>query len=227
MIKKTQPGPMPMTRRASGRFRWLFLGVLLGLVVAVIIVATVLWTSRDSQQAEPTAEPSTSPAPTWDMTAQPVPNEYGSYGTFGEDTVAENWVTEFYSWSRDEPQPAGMLSRVRDWTADGLFEAMVSEHVSPPAWIEDHGEIVARTVKIVDSECTVAVSTSDESCTVRYQLTDTHASGISWTSETRSVTVTFDDQPVSVPSQSGGKSINEIRVSGVEDGAASDNEEGT
>src|SRR5699024_7540678 len=92
-----------------------------------------------SGQDEPAeaAEPTTV-KPTWEMTAQPVPNEHGSYGHNQPGDVARNFVIESLSWSPDEPLPDGWLSRTRPTVSDEMFKSLMDDGMDVVRW--DVGE---------------------------------------------------------------------------------------
>lgn len=194
------------TQQYRSRAPWVLL--IAGLAV-VALMLVLIWVTTDNDD-EDTASPSATP--TWDMTAQPVPNQYGSVGAFDEQEVAGAWVQAFYSWKEGEPEPAGMLSRVRDWTTDDLFGLLVDKEIPPPDWAEAHGAVPSRTVEIIRSEATVGNHVEDESVDVTFRTADIAEGGNPSYGQQQTVRVVFAEQPVTVADGGTDKQVMETRV---------------
>lgn len=155
--------------------------------------------------AEPTAA-----KPTWDMTAQPVPNEHGSYGQNRPEDVARNYVIESNSWSPDEQLPDGWLSRIRPTVTDENFAWFVENGM---AVLQDGvgDDVVGRKVNVTD----VLNEIGDPAkLTVRYEITDILADGTERKQdEIQSEAVQLELIDVQLEQGSGTKTIQEYRVS--------------
>lgn len=160
--------------------------------------------SEPGEQTEPT------PAkPTWDMTAQPVPNEHGSYGQNQPGDVARNFVIEALSWSPDEQLPEGWLSRLRPTVSDEMFKSTMDGGMSVVQWDVDEG-VVGRTVNVTDVLNEVGDPTR---MTVKYTTTDLMEDGTEQVNEeVQSISIRLVLVDVQLEEGSGTKTIQEYRV---------------
>ncbi|MDN5653852.1 MAG: hypothetical protein L0G46_02005 [Kocuria sp.] len=172
--------------------------------------------SEQEAQAETTPGPAAA-KPTWDTTAQPVPNEYGSYGQNQPADVARSFVIEALSWSPDEPMPDSWLARIRPTTTDEMFASMMDEGVEVVQWDVDEG-VVGRTINVTDVLNEIGDVTK---LTVKYQVTDIMADGTERTSgETEWIAIGLEVVDVQLEEGSGTKTIQEYRVADAGPGRA-------
>ena len=171
--------------------------------------------SEDGEQTE-AAEP-TPAKPTWDMTAQPVPNEHGSYGQNQPGDVARNFVIEVHSWSPDEQLPEGWLSRVRPTVSDEMFKSLMDDGMSVVQWDVDEG-VVGRTVNVTDVLNEIGDPTR---LTVKYTTTDLMEDGTEQVNEeVQSISIRLVLVDVQLEEGSGTKTIQEHRVEDAYPGGA-------
>lgn len=197
--------------------------VLAGFVVVALVtgigVGVGLYLGGGSEQ-EAQAETTTGPAaakPTWDMTAQPVPNEYGSYGQNQPADVARSFVIEAFSWSPDEPLPEGWLSRFRPTVTDEMFASMMDGGIEAVQWDVDEG-VVGRKINVTDVLNELGDVTK---LTVKYEVTDIMADGTERASgDTEWAAIGLEVVDVQLEEGSGTKTIQEYRVADAVPGGA-------
>lgn len=171
--------------------------------------------SEDGEQTEAT-EP-TPAKPTWDMTAQPVPNEHGSYGQNQPGDVARNFVIEALSWSADEQLPEGWLSRTRPTVSDTMFKSLLDDGMSVVQWDVDEG-VVGRTINVTDVLNEIGDPTR---LTVKYTATDLMEDGTEQGGEeVQSISIRLVLVDVQLEEGSGTKTIQEYRVEDAYPGGA-------
>lgn len=178
--------------------------VILALVAVLgVFVGTLL--GGDKEAATPSASPTAKP--TWDVTAQPVPNEYGSYGQFEPGEVARRYVIEVNTWSPDEPLPEGWLSRARPWVTDSMFKSMLEDGMVAPGVDEN---VVGRKINVTDvSNASGGLETLD----VAFEATDILKDGTERKVEgTQYEAVELAKQDVQVKEGNGTRTIQEWRV---------------
>lgn len=186
--------------------RWaLFAGIAALVVLVLVAVLLVPRILEHDEAASPAA--ASSPAPTWDMTAQPVPNEHGSLGQFGPSDVAERFVVANYAWSPDVPEPAGRLAGIRDWTTDALFASAVDAAGYPDQWEELHEQYPTRKITVLD-----VVTSRGTDVTVTYRVVDVASDGSEREGMTHSIALRVAGQPVYVDEGDARREITETRV---------------
>lgn len=187
-------------------------------LVAGVGVGVGMFLGGGSLQGEQTETPTpTAARPTWDMTAQPVPNEHGSYGQNQPGDVARNFVIEALSWSPDEPLPDGWLSRSRPTVSDEMFQSLMDDGMSVVQWDVDEG-VVGRTINVTDVLNEVGDPTK---LTVKYLVTDLMEDGTERASdEVQSISIRLVLVDVQLEEGSGTKTIQEYRVEDAYPGGA-------
>lgn len=187
-------------------------------LVAGVGVGVGMFLGGGSVQGEQTETPTpTAARPTWDMTAQPVPNEHGSYGQNQPGDVARNFVIEALSWSPDEPLPDGWLSRSRPTVSDEMFQSLMDDGMSVVQWDVDEG-VVGRTINVTDVLNEVGDPTK---LTVKYLVTDLMEDGTERASdEVQSISIRLVLVDVQLEEGSGTKTIQEYRVQDAYPGGA-------
>lgn len=195
------------------------------LVLVVGISAGVGWfMGRGASQSPPPTAGETSEQgepgevkPTWSLTAEPVPNEYGSYGQNSTNEVARNFVIEGFGWLPDEPQPDGWLSRVRPTVTDTMFQSLLDDGIEVVQWDVDEG-VVGRKINVTD----VLNEIGDlQYLTVQYEVTDILEDGSEKKhDEIYEVAVELQQQDVQLDQGSGTKTIQEWRVENATTGGA-------
>lgn len=180
--------------------------VILALVAVLgVFVGTLL--GGDKEAASPSASPTAKP--TWAMTAEPVPNEYGSYGQNKPEDVARHYAIEALSWSPDEPLPEGWLSRVRPTVTDTMFKSMLDEGME----VARNGageDVVGRKINVTDVE---NISGGLETLTVVYEATDTLKDGTERKVDgPKYIAIELAKQDVQVKDGNGTRTIQEWRV---------------
>lgn len=181
-------------------------------VVALVTgvgVGVGMFLGGSSDPGEQTEATEPTPAkPTWDMTAQPVPNEHGSYGQNQPGDVARNFVIEALSWSPAERLPEGWLSRLRPTVSDEMFKNTMDGGMSVVQW--DAEGVVGRTVNVTDVLNEVGDPTK---LTVKYTTTDLMEDGTEQVNEeVQSISIRLVLVDVQIEEGSGTKTIQEYRV---------------
>lgn len=181
-------------------------------VVALVTgvgVGVGMFLGGSSDPGEQTEATEPTPAkPTWDMTAQPVPNEHGSYGQNQPGDVARNFVIEALSWSPAEQLPEGWLSRLRPTVSDEMFKNTMDGGMSVVQW--DAEGVVGRTVNVTDVLNEVGDPTK---LTVKYTTTDLMEDGTEQVNEeVQSISIRLVLVDVQIEEGSGTKTIQEYRV---------------
>lgn len=201
------------------RRRIALLAVVAAVIVAlVIVVAFMAGRGSSVPQGEATVTPSASPSPSYDMTAQAVPNKAGSYGQFTADQVAELFTVALYSWKPGDPEGSSMLTALRPWTTDELFARLVDMDARPKGWTpQEQAAGSSQTVGILDTEVeTHGAELTDARVRITFTVVRTDKAG----KETRtrqSMTLVPAYQGVDVPVDGGGtKRINEVRIGAIE-----------
>lgn len=161
-------------------------------------------------QGEQTEATEPTPAqPTWDMTAQPVPNEHGSYGQNQPGDVARSFVIEALSWSPDEQLPEGWLSRLRPTVSDEMFKSTMDDGMSVVQADVDEG-VVGRTINVTDVLNEIGDPTR---LTVKYTVTDLMEDGTEQVDdEVQWISIRLVLVDVQLEEGSGTKTIQEYRV---------------
>lgn len=182
-------------------------------LVAVVGVGVGMYVGDRSAEADPTETTAPTEAkPTWDLTAQPVPNEHGSYGQNKPEDVARSFVIEALSWSPDEPLPDGWLSRLRPTVTDEMFEETLTEGISIVQWDLAEG-VAGRRINVTDVLNEIGDPTK---LTVKYEVTDIMSDGSEQPHDgVEQIAVELELQDVQLPSGSGTKTIEEYRVQDV------------
>jgi hypothetical protein len=179
-------------------------------LVAGVGVGVGMFLGGGAERGEQTEATEPTPAkPTWDMTAQPVPNEHGSYGQNEPGEVARNFVIEALSWSPDEQLPEGWLSRLRPTVSDEMFKSTMDDGISAVQWDVDEG-VVGRTVNVTDVLNEIGDPTR---LTVKYTATDLMENGTEQVNEeVQSISIRLVLVDVQLEEGSGTKTIQEYRV---------------
>lgn len=220
-----RPGDAP--RKAGPPWRWLIVMAAVAMVAALVGVgiarcSTPVAPEGDDATGAAGETTSTTPAtlaPTWDMTAQPVPNEYGSLDQSTVEDSATAFVERYYAWDTDVQMPEWHLAAVRDYTTDPFFKEMVDEKQAAPEWAELHKDVTVRSVEVVEMrEATFIPSQDDAFMNVRYVLIDTHSDGTETRSDERTVALRIRPQEVHTREGTAVKSFNEPRVASMHDG---------
>lgn len=188
----------------------LLAGIVALVLVAVVGVGVGMYVGDRSAEADPsqTTAP-TAAKPTWDVKAQPVPNEHGSYGQNKPEDVARSFVIETFSWSADEPLPDGWLSRVRPTVTDTMFESLLTDGMAVAQ--DDAAEgVVGREINVSEVLNEIGDPTK---LTVKYEVTDIMADGTTEAHDgTEQIAVELALQEVQLPEGSGSKTVEEYRV---------------